>query len=73
MWAVIAIAVALLITLGVIATRKDVAFSLVIVWALIGIAVNQSAYQNIVLAAKIGVVSVVVALAAVLAVSMLRK
>jgi hypothetical protein len=50
-WAVVVIAVALLITLAVIATRKDVAYSLVLVWALVGIAVNQSAYQNIVLAA----------------------
>ena len=72
-WAVIVIAVALLITLGVIATRKDVAYSLVIVWALVGIAINQSAYQNIVLAAEISVVSIVVALVAVLAVSRLRK
>jgi len=72
-WAVIVIAVALLITLGVIATRKDVAYSLVIVWALVGIAVNQSGYQNIVLAATVSVVSIVVALVAVLAVSMLRK
>jgi benzodiazapine receptor len=72
-WAVIVIAVALLITLGVIATRKDVAYSLVIVWALVGIAVNQSAYQNIVLAATVSVVSIVAALVAVLAVSRLRK
>jgi len=72
-WAVIVIAVALLITLGVIATRKDVAYSLVIVWALVGIAVNQSAYQNIVLAATVSAVSIVAALVAVLAVSRLRK
>ena len=72
-WAVIVIAVALLITLGVIATRKDVAYSLVIVWALVGIVVNQSDYQNIVLAAEISVVSIVVALAAVLAISKLSK
>ena len=71
-WAVLVIAVALLITLVVIATRRDVAYSLVLVWALIGIAVNQSAYQNIVLAAAVSAVIILVALAAV-AVSKLKK
>jgi hypothetical protein len=61
-WAVLVIAVALLITLAVIATRKDVAYSLVLVWALIGIAVNQSAYQNIVIAAEVSVLIIIVAL-----------
>ena len=72
-WAVLVIAVALLITLGVIATRKDAAYSLVLVWALVGIAVNQSAYQNVVLASLIGAVTIAVALVAVLAVSKLKK
>jgi benzodiazapine receptor len=72
-WAVLVIGVALLITLGVIATRRDVAYSLVLVWALVGIAVNQSAYQNIVLASLIGAVTIAVALAVVLAVSKLKK
>jgi benzodiazapine receptor len=72
-WAVLVIAVALLITLAVIATRKDVAYSLVIVWALVGIAVNQSGYQNIVLAAAISVLIIVVALVAVLAVTKLKR
>jgi benzodiazapine receptor len=72
-WAVLVIAVALLITLAVIATRKDVAYSLVLVWALVGIAVNQSAYQNIVLAAAASAVIILIALAVVLAVSKLKK
>jgi benzodiazapine receptor len=72
-WAVLVIAVALLITLAVIATRKDVAYSLVLVWALVGIAVNQSAYQNIVLAVAASAVIILVALAVVLAVSKLKK
>jgi benzodiazapine receptor len=72
-WAVLVIAVALLITLAVIATRKDVAYSLVIVWALVGIAVNQSAYQNIVLAAAVSVVIIVVALVASFTVSKLKR
>jgi len=72
-WAVLVIAVALLITLSVIATRKDVAYSLVIVWALVGIAVNQSGYQSIVTAATASAIIIVVALAAVLAWSKLKK
>jgi benzodiazapine receptor len=72
-WAVLVIAVALLITLAVIATRKDIAYSLVLVWALIGIAANQNAYQNIVTAAEISAVIILVALAAFLAVSKLKK
>ncbi|MBN1245688.1 tryptophan-rich sensory protein [Candidatus Bathyarchaeota archaeon] len=72
-WAVLVIAVALIITLAVIATRKDVAYSLVLVWALIGIAVNQSSYQNIVTAATASAIIIVVALAAVLVWSKLKK
>jgi benzodiazapine receptor len=72
-WAVLVIAVALLITLAVIATRKDVAYSLVIVWALVGIAVNQSAYQNIVMAAEISVLIIVVALVVFLLASKLKR
>jgi len=72
-WAVLVIAVALLITLIVIATRKDIAYSLVLVWALVGIAVNQSGYQNIVTAATASAIIILVALAVVLAWSKLKK
>jgi benzodiazapine receptor len=72
-WAVLVIAVALLITLTVIATRKDVAYSLVLVWALVGIAVNQSGYQNIVMAAEISALIIIVALAASILVSKLKR
>jgi len=72
-WAVLVIAVALLITLSVIVTRKDIAYSLVLVWALIGIAVNQMSYPNIVTAANTSAIIIVVALAVFLALSKLRK
>jgi benzodiazapine receptor len=72
-WAVLVIAVALLITLAVIVTRKDVAYSLVLVWALVGIAVNQSSYQNIVTAATASAIIILVALAAFLALSKLKR
>jgi len=63
-WTILVIAVALIITLGVIFTRKDVAFSLVIVWALIGIIVKQIEEQNIVITAGIGVIVIMIALIA---------
>lgn len=62
-WTVAMIVVALAITLAVIFTRRDVAFSLVIVWALIGIIVKQAEQQNIVITAGIGVIAIVTALA----------
>jgi benzodiazapine receptor len=72
-WAIIVLALALIIDLITIATRRDIAYSLVFIWALAGIAVNQSAHTNIVYTALIGMVVIVVALAAVFAVSRLRK
>lgn len=50
-WAILVIVVAFVITLAMLVTRKDVAYALVIVWALTGIALNQAAYPNIVTAA----------------------
>ena len=55
-WAILIIVVALLITLVVTVTRVDFAYGLVVIWALMGIAVKQSQYQNIVLMAQIGAV-----------------
>ncbi len=72
-WAIVVLGVALAITLGVIATRRDVAYSLVIVWALAGIAVNQSVFGNIVLTSKLAIVIIVAALIAVLVVSRFRR
>lgn len=46
-WAAIVIVVALLITVSVIVTRKDIAYALVIIWALVGIGVNQSSNQTV--------------------------
>jgi benzodiazapine receptor len=72
-WAILIIAIALLITLLVIATRKDVAYGLVIIWALLGIAVKQSGNQNIVMTTEIGAVIILIALALSIAVSRLRR
>lgn len=61
-WAILVIIVALIITIGVIITRKDVAFSLVIIWALGGIIAKQIEIPSIVSAAGIGAVIIVIAL-----------
>jgi benzodiazapine receptor len=62
-WAALIIIIAVLITLLVIATRKDVAYGLVIIWALLGIGVKQSGNQNIVTATEISAVIIVIGLA----------
>ncbi len=71
-WAIIVLAVALVITLLVIATRRDIAYSLVIVWALAGIAVKQGASPNIVVTAEIAIVIIFIALVLTVAFYMLR-
>jgi benzodiazapine receptor len=60
-WAVVIICVALLLSLIMLAARKDIAFSFVVVWALVGILEKQSENQTIVLASEIGIVLLFVA------------
>jgi len=72
-WAALIIIIALLITLLVIAIRKDVAYGLVIIWALVGIAVKQSGNQNIVMITEISATVVAIALAAVILLSILKR
>jgi hypothetical protein len=72
-WAALIIIIALLITLLVIAIRKDVAYGLVIIWALVGIAVKQSGNQNIVMITEISAIVVAIALAAVILLSILKR
>ena len=72
-WANLIIIVALLITILVIATRKDVAYGLVIVWALVGIAAGQSGNQNIVTLAQASAVIVLIALVATILLTKLRQ
>jgi len=63
-WAYLIIFVAMVIALIVIATRKDVAYELVIIWALIGISVKQSGNQSIVTTAEIGAITLAISLMA---------
>ena len=72
-WAILVVAVALLITMLMLITRKDVAYSLVIIWALVGIGVKQSGNQTIVTLTEISAALVAVALVATVLVTKLRK
>ena len=71
-WAALVLIVALAVTLLVVATRRDVAYGLVIVWALVGIAVRQSGNQNIVIIAEASAAIVAIALAASILLDKLR-
>jgi len=66
-WAMIVIIVALIITLLMIITRKDVAYSLVIVWALLGIYIKRTdpfyGIQNdVALTAAVSVILIILAI-----------
>lgn len=72
-WAVLVIAVALLITLIAIATRKDVAYSLVIVWALAGIMAKQSGNPAVFWATGVSIAVILIAAAVMAVISRLKK
>ncbi len=61
-WALFILTLTLAITLLIIATRKDVAYGLVIIWALLGIAARQSGNQNIVIATGVSAAIILTAL-----------
>jgi hypothetical protein len=69
-WTVLVIAIAVLITGVVIVTRSDIAYSLVIIWALAGVATKQSAIQTLSMASIAGIVIIVIVLVAVTALRM---
>ena len=66
-WAAIMIVAATLICLGVIVMRRDIAYSLVLVWAFAGIAVKQMSRSQLV-----GVTAAVFAIAIVAALILRR-
>jgi benzodiazapine receptor len=72
-WAALIIIVALAITLIVLAKRKDIAYSLVIIWALIGIAAKQSENQNIVMLTEATAIIVLIALLGTILLTKLKK
>jgi hypothetical protein len=72
-WATLIVIVALLISVIVIAIRKDVAYGLVIVWAFVGISVGQSGNQNIVTLTQVGAIIVLISLISSIIIPKLRK
>ena len=72
-WAAVVVVVALIITVLMLIIRKDVAYSLVIIWALIGIGMKQSGNQTIVMVIEISAAIIVIALIAVILFEKLRK
>jgi benzodiazapine receptor len=70
-WAELVIVVALVITLAVLATRRDIAYGLVIVWALVGIAANQGGHPEVVTTAVGGAIVSGIAIVVVALVSRL--
>jgi benzodiazapine receptor len=72
-WAYLIILIALLLSLIVIVTRKDVAYGLVIIWAFMGISASQTSYQNIVTLTQISAIVVLLALVLIIAINKLRQ
>jgi hypothetical protein len=56
-----------------LATRKDLAYALVIIWALVGIGVNHSGNQTVMVLTEIASALVAVALVLTLLVTRFRK
>ena len=72
-WAALILIIAVLIGQLVIITRKDVAYGLVIIWALVGIAVKQSGNPNIVIIAQIGAIIIAVSEAIIILLNRLKR
>ena len=70
-WALLIIAIALLIGLIVVVTRKDIGYGLVIIWALAGIAVKQMQYPLILLTLEISIIIIAIALVGMILISRL--
>jgi hypothetical protein len=60
-WAILIIAVAIVLCLAVLFTRKDIAYSLVFVWALLGIVIKRIAdYTSVASTAAIGIAVILI-------------
>jgi len=72
-WAVTIIVIALLLASLVVFTRKDIAYELVVIWALLGIAVKQSIYPAIVTTAQASAIAIGLIIGVVVLYSKLKK
>jgi hypothetical protein len=71
-WAVLIIAVALVLTMLMLGIRKDLAYALVVIWAFVGISVNQT-NATVVLATQAGAVIAAIATLAVAALLVIKR
>jgi translocator protein len=71
-WTIIVVAIALVITILMLGIRKDVAYALVVIWALIGIGVNQT-NPNVVLTTQIGAIILAVATLAIVVLLVVKR
>jgi translocator protein len=72
-WAALIVILVLIITTFVIATRRDIAYTLVIIWALVGIGFNHSSDQALFLLTEINALAVTILLFAWILIVKLRK
>jgi len=72
-WAILVVAVTLIIIMLMLATRKDTAYALVIIWALVGIGVNHAGNQTVVVLTEAASALVAVAIVLTLLVTRFRK
>jgi hypothetical protein len=72
-WATLIVAVVLIITALVIVTRRDVAYALVIIWALVGIGFNHSSNQAVFYLTEFSALIVAVLMASWILATKLRK
>ena len=72
-WAALIVILVLIITTLVIATRKDIAYTLVIIWSLVGIGLNHGGNQAVFLLTEVSALIVAVLLSAWILVTKLRK
>ncbi len=72
-WATLIVVLVLIITTFVIVTRKDIAYTLVIIWALIGIGINHSSNQRVFFLTEVSALIVATFLVAWILVNRLRK
>ena len=72
-WATLIVIIALLIAILVLTTRKDIAYGLVIIWAFVGISVEQSGNQNIVTLTQASAIIVLITLISSILITKLRR
>jgi hypothetical protein len=72
-WATLIVVIALLITLLVVVTRKDLAYGLVVIWAFVGIAVKQGTNQTIATITETSAIIIAITIIIITFVSKLKR